>query len=187
MNETVLTQMAISVSILAILWFWAFASIRRDNFRSDIRRLRDGLFDYMWENGHSFDTAAYQETRLMLNGMLRLSNSMSAIKFFGFVVLHRHHRDREVGDLLARMPNGELKKEIERVRIHAVARLLHFLFLEGTTGLAIRGVLFTAKVVKRANVVKSWATNQGNRLLEDFRVFGEPGLSRNSRSLLQCE
>ena len=185
MNETILTQLAISLSILTFLWFWAFASIRRDSFRCDIRRLRDGLFDFMWENGHSFDDPVYMETRQILNGMLRMSNTMSAVKFFGLVVLHQQHGGSEATDLLEKMPNGALKKEIERVRVLAVRRLLHFLFMEGTMCLVVRGILSTAYFIKRVNGMKNWATKQGTRLLEDFRVFGEPSLSSQSRSLFQ--
>lgn len=185
MSETVFSQLVVSILILAFLWFRVFPSLRRDNFRSDIRKLRDSLFDYMWENGHAFDNMAYCETRLILNGILRMSNSITAIKFFALVVLHRND-SRAVEDPLEQMADCDLKRQIETVRAQAVARLLHFLFLEGTTGLVVRMMLSTSHCIKRVNNIKPWIRRQGSQLLTDFRSFGEPNLPSPTRSILQA-
>jgi len=82
MNDpTILTTCVIGISVLLGLWFGPIATLRRDNYRSDIRALRDDLFDYMWQHGHAYDTSAYVQVRQTLNGMLRWSNVVDAAKF----------------------------------------------------------------------------------------------------------
>src|SRR5262245_32745843 len=53
------------------------AQLRCDKYRTDIRRIRDELFDYMWKEGHDFSTPAYRSTRESLNGLLRICNLLS--------------------------------------------------------------------------------------------------------------
>ncbi len=49
MNYYEITSCFVSLAIIAFVWRNGFAVLRRDNFRSDIRRIRDGLFDYVEE------------------------------------------------------------------------------------------------------------------------------------------
>src|SRR6266404_748144 len=81
----------ISLWLAAIIWFYFFGKLRRDNFRTRIRRIRDGLVDYMWKNGCDFNAPAYRQTRQMFNGIIRLSNSLTPIAYLVsiiFVALH---------------------------------------------------------------------------------------------------
>src|SRR5437762_12932113 len=72
-----ITTIVVSLTAIVALWLGPLTSLRRDNFRSDIRRIREDLFDFMLENGFSFEVKAYRDTRQFLNGMLRASNWLS--------------------------------------------------------------------------------------------------------------
>ena len=179
MNEYVIFECAISIAIVAYVWFWQIASLRRDNFRSDIRRLRDNLFDFMWENGYDFSMPAYMETRQTLNGMLRLSNSLSVPKlflilFFGAAIDRYHDR---LPDSLDKVKDTCLREKIKKVRHEAVKRMLHFVLLEG-----IPGVLF--RFIVRLTRYKNWVSQKSQRLLVSAYELGSPSLSTQQRAVL---
>lgn len=128
MNEFTLTSVAISVVGLGWLWLSAYASVRRDVYRCDIRAMRDGLFDFMWQNDLPFDNAAYRGVREELNGLLRMSNTTSALQFVCLISSHIRWGDFRATDHLSHLADGPLKRELERVRHLAIRRLLRFLF-----------------------------------------------------------
>ncbi len=179
MNEYVIIECAISVGVLAYVWFVPVNRLRRDSFRADIRRLRDDLFDFMWENSCDFSTPAYVETRQTLNGFLRLSNSLSILRFFLMVLLgasldrHRNHSP----DSLAKVEIPSLKKKIEEIRTEAVTRMLKFLFTEGATGLFLRLLAHLA-------ILKHWVRQKSQEMWLSAYELGSPSLSTQQRSLL---
>lgn len=182
MNEYALTSVAISVAILGWLWFSAFASVRRDAYRCDVRRMRDELFDFMWQNNQPFDSEAYRQVREELNGLLRMSNTTSPLQFVCLVASHTRRGAFEATDHLERLPEGLLKQELGSVRRSAIERLLKFLFREGALGAMISVFLLFAGLVSKANGIKRKAKQYGSRLLEDFRDCGRPPLSTQSWS-----
>ena len=182
MNEFTLTSVAISVVGLGLLWLSAYASVRRDVYRCDIRAMRDGLFDFMWQNDLPFDNAAYRGVREELNGLLRMSNTTSALQFVCLISSHIRWGDFRATDHLSHLADGPLKRELERVRHLAIRRLLRFLFREGAIGGVVSVILFVAGLVWKANSIKGMAKRYASQLLEDFRECGRPPLSMQSWS-----
>lgn len=183
MNEYALTSVAVSVAALGWLWLFAYASVRRDAYRRDIRAMRDGLFDFMWQHAYPFDNESYRGVREELNGLLRMSNTTSALQFVCLIASHIRWGDFKSVDHLSRLPDGPLKQELVRVRHLAIGRLLTFLFREGAIGVVVTAVLFVAGLVWRANSIKRTAKQYASKLLEDFRECGRPPLSAQSWSM----
>lgn len=104
----------VGLGVLAFVWFYLFARLRRDDFRSEIRRLRDGLFDFMWENGYSFNEPAYRETRQMLNGIIRLGNTLSPLSLFAaiYIGILREHAGHHFPET-SKLPEGAFGEELE--------------------------------------------------------------------------
>src|SRR5438034_11408435 len=120
-----LSQIFVSLAIIATLWFGLFGSLRRDSFRCRVRKLRDDLFDFMWQNGHSFETPAYQEVRQSLNGMLRISNRLGPVAFLLGLVIWWNEDDSGMGKVEKLRP-GPLKTKIEEIQERAVKELIAF-------------------------------------------------------------
>src|SRR4030042_4139836 len=141
-DQYVLFECVVSLVALAYLYSRCYIILRRDGFRADIRRVRDDLFDYMWKNGHDYSIQAYRDTRQTLNGLLRVSNLLSA-PFFLVTLLHV----RKHGLGARKSPNTEhvqdpaLRQAIEEAMNKPVLRLLKFVFLEGLTGLLVKAIL----------------------------------------------
>src|SRR5215467_2523928 len=116
MNRSiVLAQCLISLGILSWLWYGPFARLRRDNFRSQIRRIREDLFDFMWKNGHDFGNPAYRATRQMLNGLIRSSNYLSIITFLHATASVFNGQKRPpvpMAVAIENLPEGPLKAKI---------------------------------------------------------------------------
>jgi hypothetical protein len=172
-NPFVLSQCLISMGIIAWIWFWLCGSLRRDNFRADIRRLRDGLFDYMLDQKYDFGTPAYRETRDFLNTILRLNRSLTPSKFTLalFLAMTEYGNRRGSADEFNGLEGGSLKDKLYAVRSKAVERVIHFVYLEGIFGLLFgrlvlrlvfnRIVVNTTDVLIPAAQILSYRANRG--------------------------
>lgn len=178
-DPTILTTCAVSLVSLAWLWFVPLASLRRDNYRADIRRLRDGLFDYMYRNDCDYSIPAYVETRKMLNGLLRLSNKVNILNF---TVAYICVKDVD-GPGITRT-RGSLQKEIDRVRREAIKRTLHFIFLEGTTAIYTRTLILVLRILGKDNQHERRMKKRAKILIAEAREYGEPNLTWEQRSIL---
>lgn len=165
MNDTVvLTEIVISCAMLAFLGLYVVAAHRRENFRADIRRIRDGLFDAMWKNGFSYEDPAYIETRQVMNGMLRASNSMNALKFIGFIYLFEIHGRRTP---LATSACSELQQILDRAREKAIDRFMRFIFTEGVTGVLVYALVMVMRWRNSMQAVSK-------KLVCEFLIIGSP-------------
>jgi len=179
MHTYVLVECFISAGILLYVWFCPIGRLRRDDFRADIRRIRDSLFDFMWQNGYSYDTPAYIQTRQTLNGILRLSNTLSIPRFL-IITLFLAKQDGRNDDLhesLMRVENDHLRARLEKAMMDAATRMLRFVFLEGTAGTL-------AQLLGNLMRTKEWARRKGRDLLSNAYELGGPSLSTDQRVLL---
>src|SRR5713226_402762 len=150
------SQILVSLAIIAAIWFGLFGYLRRDGFRSRIRNLRDDLFDFMWQNGHSFETPAYQETRQSLNGILRISNRLGPVSFIIFLAFCSEYDDGQKCELDDVKPES-LKRKIQETHNRAVRELLLFVYLGGIFGLFMKLLLAILKMAQYASSAKRWA------------------------------
>jgi hypothetical protein len=172
-NAFVLSQCCVSLAILGAACTLGYAKLRRDNFRSEMRRLRDGLFDFMWQHGYSFDTPAYRDTRQLLNGIIRISGKLAPMSFLVAVsfATRSHSRSPAYG----RPADEALARELERVRHVAADALLRFVFLGGLFGLFLRAVLWLLSAVHLAMKAKQWAVLAAREfLLPSAYAMGDP-------------
>lgn len=159
-----LTTCIISVAGLLALWFGPIASLRRDNMRSDIRRIRDELFDFMRAHHYDYSNQSYRNVRQVLNGILRISNNIDPASF---IVSLRYYYD----------PGKKLDINVERDKsLHdaldnalekATNRLLMFVFLEGSWGVAIKLFLRILLLRRRAQKMRDWVFARTNAFLLD--------------------
>jgi len=172
MNEYILTPIAISSGALIFIYA-LYIRGRREQFRSDIRRMRDALFDLMWQNGYSFADPGYRATREMLNGLLRMSNTLSLSQLLFMMYLYfRWNLAGEAGQWNAkRSPNKQLDDKLEQIKKNAAARIVRFVFCEGFTGIAVL-VLYCAFVLLRGtSSVKTWIVRQSRLLVQDAAML----------------
>ncbi len=189
MNAYILTECVVSLAILTYVYFGLFCRLRRDEFRADIRRLRDELFDYMWKGGRDFDDPSYLGTRRVLNGMLRLSNRASALKFLVTLVVAVliERRGETLDNPIPEPEDQELRKELEKVQRLSLARFLRFVFLEGVTGGLIRVLVVPAYAIRFvARSKERVARGARGSLLRQGYVFGDPNLPAEERASLGC-
>jgi hypothetical protein len=181
----VVFECLVSLGILAFVWFYLFARLRRDNFRSEIRMIRDGLFDFMWKNGYSFDEPAYRETRQMLNGIIRLGNTLSPMSWFAaayMVVLAEEAGHKSPAH--SELPKGPLGEELKRVRELAFHITLQFVFLSGIFGLFVRGWFYLFRTVRLTIRLKEFLSRKTTEFLEAAYLMGRPDFPNcNSRRM----
>jgi len=193
-TEPALLSFAISVFVLAYIWFVLCARIRRDSFRADIRRIRDDLFDFMCEHQIAFESIAYRDTRQTLNGLLRFSNRLSLGTFF--VMVFHHHRKCRSGyastETTTSTSNKLLQDKLRKIEQATEDRVIRYLFLEGTTKLIILASFLFLKALavligRTAQVMGGswrWASSQTNLILDDAYTLGAPSLSEEHELLL---
>ncbi|HUT88325.1 MAG TPA: hypothetical protein VMY37_02415 [Thermoguttaceae bacterium] len=187
MNAYILTECVVSLAILAYVYFGLVCRLRRDEFRADIRRLRDELFDYMWKAGRDFGDPSYLGTRRILNGMLRLSNRASALKFVvTLVTTALIVRDGEtLCDPIPEPEDPEFREKLERVRRLALARFLRFIFLEGLTGVLVRVLAISGCAIRFVARFKERVADEARgSLLQQGYFFGDPDLPAEERASL---
>ncbi|HQU43220.1 MAG TPA: hypothetical protein PK867_10430, partial [Pirellulales bacterium] len=91
MNTYLLFETWVGLCALVVFYRLLFVPLRIDDFRGDIRTIRDDLFDFMWRNGYDFNEPAYVETRQTLNGLLRSARHLSLISFLWHAFHFRYY------------------------------------------------------------------------------------------------
>ena len=189
MNAYILTECVVSLAILAYVYLGLACRLSRDEFRADIRRLRDELFDYMWKAGRDFADPSYVGTRRILNGMLRLSNRASAPKFIvALVVTTLIERDGDsLCDPIPEPEDQEFREKLERVQRLALARFLRFVFLERLTGVLVRVLAIPSYAIRFVARFKERVAREARgSLLQQGYLFGDPNLPAEERASLGC-
>lgn len=172
------SQFAFSLFVFWIGFVWLFYIgpvrwARNDAFRASIRRVRDELFDFMWQNGYDYDTPAYRMTRRMLNGAIRYSDRISIASF----VVVWQHRDRSSPFRMDWTGCDErLRRQLEITQAVLIGLILSHALFSGVPGLVIRTLLRLSQILRigkkrreRASVAASttaarmgqWVTNFG--------------------------
>jgi len=68
-------SLIVSLALLLVVW-WLFSGYRADNLRDQLFTLRDEMFLYAVDHGID-DTAAYENLRLLMNGLIRYAHRVS--------------------------------------------------------------------------------------------------------------
>ncbi len=178
-NAFVMSQVTLSLGGFLLL-AWNFHKLRQDNYRSDIRRIRDGIFDSMIEGNYSFSTREYIETRQTLNGMLLMSGSMSNVKFLLIGFIYSWFRESEQEPKASQI-SPELSRILQVASASASRRMLTFFFLEGMTGLICSGVFYILSLLELVKTLKRWTTIASHRMMRNFFYAGDPNVRHSFR------
>jgi hypothetical protein len=150
---------------------------RLDDYRSDLRRVRDGLFDFMLAHGHAFDHPGYRETRQTLNGLIRYSDYLTPFTFLSMALVFRKHGDLfGVSEKTERSHGDPVEVATSEAKKAAAVVTLHFVFLTGPFGLVVKTLLFFLRLSHAARKVTVWSTRVAQRFVEAAYSWGEPGL-----------
>src|SRR6266478_6769293 len=68
-------SLIVSLVFLLVIWGW-FSGYRADNLRDQLFTLRDEMFLYAFDQGMA-DTAAHENLRLLMNGLIRYAHRVS--------------------------------------------------------------------------------------------------------------
>jgi hypothetical protein len=144
-------QAVISLLLLVLLYTGPVARLRRDNFRSTIRRIREQLFDFMYQNNFDFKDPAYRATRGLLNSVIRASNFFSVSSFLSALAETLTKGPRRDGPLveIEKLPDGPLKTKLTETNKKATLEVVKFIFLRRIAGwIAILLLLFVYLIVQ---------------------------------------
>ncbi len=182
-NAYILPQIIISLCILVFIER-LFAQLRRERFRSKIRKLRDDLFDWMVAHRQDFQSPEYRDVRQTLNGMMRMSNTLGP---FEFLVLFSRESSKKTSPQpcgVSAMPESPLKQKLIQVQIAAVHSMLWFLYAEGIFGRCCRAIWLCCKTMSYVSKTKAAVMVGAQQILREAHQFGSPHLTATQRMVL---
>lgn len=142
-NPFAISYVVISLAALNYIYFVLCAGLRRERFRCQVRRIRDELFDFMWENGHDFQEPAYRKARETTNSFLALSNKLSpTVLVISVVVAILNLRRNGVSPPTPPLPAGPLGDKIRQSYLELAWTLIEYSFLKGIPGLGVRSAVW---------------------------------------------
>jgi hypothetical protein len=141
-----LSYMMISLMAGGYVYFVLWASLRREQFRCELRRIRDELFDFMRENNYNFKEPAYLKVRENLNTLLAASNQLSpTVLVVSIVLLVMDLRRKGLPQTTPPLPDGPLGEKIRDSYLALAWKLIEYSFLKGIPGLLINCVVWVLK------------------------------------------
>lgn len=153
MTEQEHVQLILVMVGLAGTWFVysvVYQRTRQRAFREDLFTIRDELFDYMRQQGLSFDLPAYGRMRYLINGLIRFSERIQFVPTM--LLLFATRRDAYGGDRLssaiAEIQDPAVRAHFESVQAHVAERLLKFVFLEGPQALVFKPIQLYGRRVR---------------------------------------
>lgn len=179
-------QLWISLVLFVVVYIFWFKPQRAQQCRSDLRSVRDRLFDFMWKNGYDFSNPAYRETRRIINGMIRLTSSVGPVQFIVLAVRSSSNGRREWAT--DRMADSALRQELEAARYECLQIYLGYLYGTGLIGFVLRSVVVFAKAAFRSwsfvSTVNRWIQDRTELLLDMASEFGAAVLTPAQKHLL---
>lgn len=171
MDSYATTEILVSALAILLVWRIGYERLRKDRFRSQIRDIRDSLFDYMLDNGHDFTMEEYKYVRDSLNGIIQMSNSLNVVTctiggIFSFFYPAGDETSmlRRVGD----MPDSPLKKELNKALIEGGATAFYFAYFTGLTGVFVTALLkvlvVSLSILRRIFMVGATSANNTRRM-----------------------
>lgn len=124
-EAVVLFNLAVGMALSGWLFGKLWPQARREAFQQDLFRLRNDLFLFVAENGHSFDDRGYRFLRKKLNFMIRFAETFNipTVLVTAFIIPNGE-RDP---DLIDETENEALRNELKRVEIESARRVAEFL------------------------------------------------------------
>jgi hypothetical protein len=160
-----LSYCCVSLTVLAVLWFYFVPKLRRDAYRCRIRGIRDGLFDFVWKNGYDFDDPAYRKARETLNSLLSISNALSPTLLVLGTAFAMRTRDNARNEMP--LPAGPFGDRIREAYQSATSVTFEFVFLKGIFGIFVRLTLWLMQLLRLAGRFRGWTQRVLNEAVHD--------------------
>ena len=189
MSEYSFAQAWIGIVLIGLIYCILIRRQKAQKCRSDIRAIRDELFDFMWKNKHDFAESAYVEARQAMNGLLRLTSSLNSLSCLCLMVSSTR---KEAA--FEQLPEGELRDAIRKALSRSVRVYLQFMFFTGIAGVFMNGFWYALQIARMLKGLHNWADRFGNRLA-GYRsaIFaygyeiGSPSLSTAQLKIMGCK
>ena len=166
-EQVYLAQLLPTLVLVTVVLAYVWRRTKVDYYRESVFTLRDELFDYMWQNGLSYDLRAYRLMRESLNGTIRIADILTPISFIGVLLLVRRHPTparRQLAIAIAEIEDAGVREHFERIDGESIRRLLRFL---GVAGLLISAAYKLTRF-------KHWGRAQVDRWSDVLLAFGSP-------------
>ena len=163
-EQVYLAQMLPTLVLVTVALAYVWRRTKVDYYRESMFTLRDDLFDYMWQNGLSFDLRAYRLMRESLNGAVRIADILTPLSFIAVLLMvRRHHRpaQRQLATAISEIKDMRVREHFEKIDNEAIRRQLRFL---GLAGLLIHGAYKLTRF-------KHWGTD---RWFDAVLALGSP-------------
>ena len=171
-EQVYLAQLLPTLVLVTVAFGYVWRRTKVDCYRESVFTLRDELFDYMWQNGLSFDLRAYRLMRESLNGTIRIADILTPLSFIAVLLMVRRHDTparRQLAVAISEIEDAGVREHFERIDDESIRRQLRFL---GVGGLLIRA----AYKPKR---FRHWGRAQVDRWSEALLAFGSPDADRS--------
>jgi hypothetical protein len=141
----------------AIVWIWVFCfrNYRIDEFRQNLFRLRDEMFDFAAEGNIRFDHEAYIQLRQLMNGAIRMAETLTFWYFLFDLLFYNHKEDQSKAnsftqllfDNLNTIENQEFKKEMCRFHfLFHVEMIRHIVLRSFLLSIFVHTIYFMSKI-----------------------------------------
>ena len=174
MNHTIaLSQVVVSLLLLFFIWHFLFAKLRRDALQQAIRKSRNELFDYVWQNGHTY-TKTVTEQIESLERFEAVSRRINLPILCDVLVCACDDTEemKRKSTQLEQLP-ADLKDAISSSYRQAGSALLNYTFLRTATGMLVLAsmVLFYLLVRTGQSITEAYTKISKRMEGVDIRMF----------------
>jgi len=182
----IFAQCWVSFVFVLVIYCLVIRRQRAEWCRSQIRFIRDELFDFMRDQDFSFDSPAYRETRNIMNGLMRLTNTIGPFQFIAMILcFHDEDGDQKTKREIDKLEDGPLKEKLSKASKRATNVFVEFLFLTGVSGICVRCLMFVFRALHFAVKVRRWVSCRVDVLTDVANDFGNHTLTPRQQSLLR--
>jgi len=180
-----LPQFWLSLVALAVIYVKIFKPQREESCRSDIRRIRDDLFDFMWKHGLDYSDPGYVHSRNLMNGMMRLTNCVGAFEFLFLMATAPAPPNNEYQSPIETVNDPVLREKLHRSINLAYRTFLTSLYTRGFFGLLFKGLLAVVNAVRRMRGYSTSVQRRATLLLGSLsHQLGTPVLTNRQKCSL---
>lgn len=161
----VITCCLISVLFICFVRFVLFPRLWREMYRSDIRRIRDRLFDYVLDNGAQFDEPAYRMARHNINMLIRVSNQLAPTSMIVSLIGARAQVSHTQENPWGPIPDGPLGDEIRKAYAAVVEVTVNYVFRSFPGLLCLVAFVLVLRAVKHVRQVREVVADAARELI----------------------
>ena len=177
-----LMELAVGSGLLLLGYGYMYRRTRADRFREDLFTMRDDRFDYMWQNGISYELPAYQLMRKILNGMIRCADGVDLLPLLVFAYVTRdQHRPDRLSNAIQEIEDTAVRDNFIAARQKMRERIVDHFFLEGPQWIVFKPVQLAARhrrtaqkrILKMALKLHTWVNARADDWTDDCSELGK--------------